>query len=49
MEENAIQAQPAVFTATIQIKRAATGQVEEYQITGTALPEAETEQPKETE
>lgn len=41
MEENQsndIKAQPAVLTAVIQIKRAATGKVEEYTITGTPLP-----------
>lgn len=31
-----LQARPAVLRATIQIKRAATGQVEEYEIVGTA-------------
>ena len=34
-----LPAQPAVLTATIQIKRAATGKVETYQITGTPVPE----------
>ena len=34
-----IVAQPAVFTATIQITRAATGKVEEYQIVGTPMKE----------
>lgn len=43
--ENDIKAQPAVLTAVIQIKRAATGKVEEYTITGTALPP----EPKEPE
>lgn len=31
-----LQARPAVLRATIQIKRAATGLVEEYEIVGTA-------------
>ena len=43
MENNA-PAQPAVVEAVIQIKRAATGKVEEYKITGTALPEPKKEQ-----
>lgn len=34
-----LQAQPAIFHATIEIKRAATGKVETYTLTGTALPE----------
>jgi hypothetical protein len=35
----AAKAQPAVLQATIQIKRAATGKVEEYTITGTPVKE----------
>jgi hypothetical protein len=31
-----IRAKPAVFTATIQVTRAATGKVEEYNVTGYA-------------
>lgn len=34
-----MQAAPAVLHAVIEIKRAATGKVETYTITGTALPE----------
>ena len=34
-----LQARPAVLRATIQITRAATGKVEEYEIVGTAEPE----------
>lgn len=37
-----IRAKPAVFTATIQVTRAATGKVEEYTITGTE-PDKEAE------
>ena len=37
MSNNA-PAQPAVVEAVIQIKRAATGKVEEYKITGTPVP-----------
>jgi len=33
-----LKAQPAIFHATIEIKRAATGKTETYQLTGTALP-----------
>lgn len=42
-----IQAKPAVLHATIQIKRAATGKVEEYTVVGTpiAQPEPKKEQP----
>ena len=32
----AAKAKPAILTATIQITRAATGKVEEYQLIGTA-------------
>jgi len=39
-----LQAKPAILTAVIEIKRAATGKVETYTITGTALPP---EEPKE--
>jgi hypothetical protein len=35
----AIEAQPAVLRATIQITRAATGKVETYEIVGTSEPE----------
>ena len=42
---NEIKAQPAVLQMTIQIKRAATGKVEEYTLTGATVedkpPEAE--------
>ena len=38
MEENKLQAAQPVIQATIQIKRAATGKVEEYKITGTPIP-----------
>jgi hypothetical protein len=37
----AVKAQPAVLRATIQITRAATGQVEEYTIVGTPISEKE--------
>lgn len=37
----AAKAAPAVLRATIQITRAATGQVEEYEIVGTAEQPAE--------
>ena len=43
---NEIKAQPAVLTAVIQIKRAATDKVEEYTITGTPHPP---EEPKKDE
>lgn len=42
----ALQAQPAVMTAQIQIIRAGTGKVEHYDLTFTPLPD---EQPKEAE
>ena len=32
----AVKAQPAILRATIQVTRAATGKVEEYEIIGTA-------------
>ncbi len=35
----ALQAQPAILKATIQITRAKTGKVEEYEIIGTPLPQ----------
>ena len=35
----ALEAQPAILRATIQITRAATGKVEEYEIIGTAPKE----------
>lgn len=38
-QPNQAAAQPAILRATIQIKRAATGKVEEYQIVGTPLPQ----------
>lgn len=41
--ENKPQAQPAVLHATIQIKRAVTGKVEEYKIVGTSLPQPKQE------
>lgn len=41
-----LQAQPAVMTAQIQIIRAGTGKVENYDLTFTPLPD---EQPKEAE
>lgn len=41
-----LKAQPAVMHATIQIKRAATGKVEEHHLTFTPLP-AEQQQPAE--
>lgn len=47
-KQNELEAQPAILTATIQITRAATGKVEEYTITGTALP-PEPEPKKEAE
>lgn len=34
-DSSKVAAQPAVLTATIQVKRAATGKVETYQIVGT--------------
>lgn len=37
-EAAVLRAQPAVLRATIQITRAATGKVEEYEIVGTAVP-----------
>ena len=41
---NAAQARPAVLHATVQIKRAATGRVETFHITGTpTAPPAVTE------
>ena len=40
---NELPAEPAVFVATIQIKRAATGKVEEYTLAGTPLPEPKKE------
>jgi hypothetical protein len=45
--EQQIQAKPAVLRATIQIKRAATGKVEEYTVIGTpvAQPEPTKDQP----
>lgn len=36
-----LQAQPAILHAVIEIKRAATGKVETYKLTGTALPPEE--------
>lgn len=44
-----LHAQPAVLRATIQVKRAATGKVEEYAVIGTlvAPPEAPPEPAKE--
>lgn len=46
MSENTLPAQPAVLHATIQIKRAATGKVEEYKIVGTPVPEPVKQEPK---
>lgn len=42
-EKLALQAQPAVMTAKIQITRAATGKVEEYDLTFTPLPDEQKE------
>jgi hypothetical protein len=38
-KSDAIQAQPAILRATIEIKRAATGKTEVYEIVGTPIPE----------
>jgi hypothetical protein len=38
-KSDAIQAQPAILRATIEIKRAATGKTEVYEIVGTPLKE----------
>ena len=38
-----LQARPAVLRATIQITRAATGKVEEYEIVGTPVTEPQTD------
>jgi hypothetical protein len=38
-KSQAVEAQPAVLRATIEIKRAATGKTEVYEIVGTPLPE----------
>jgi hypothetical protein len=37
--QHAINAQPAILRATIEIKRAATGKTEVYEIVGTPLKE----------
>lgn len=37
MEENEMKSQPAVLHMTVQVKRAETGKVEEYQLVGTGL------------
>lgn len=37
--QNQAAAQPAILRATIQIKRAGTGKLEEYRIVGTPLPQ----------
>ena len=38
--KDVLVAKPATFTAVIEIKRAATGKVEVYDIVGTELPES---------
>lgn len=39
--ENEVKAQPAVLQMTVEIKRAATGKVETYTLTGTPIQEKE--------
>lgn len=39
-----LQSQPAVMTAQISIKRAATGKVEDYTLTFSALPDEPTQE-----
>lgn len=41
----ALDVQPAVMTAKVQITRAATGKVEEYDLTFTPLPDQQKEAP----
>ena len=43
-EDNNLQAQPVVMTAVVEIKRAATGKVETYTLTGTVPAEPKKEE-----